>query len=123
MEKNNGLSQTEKLLHTINEAITDKKGERLVNIDLRSLDNAVSKYFVVCHANSDVQIYAITNEILYRTKQNLGERVYNKEGMENANWVLLDYVDVVVHIFQTGYRSFYQLENLWGDAPIKEITD
>jgi ribosome-associated protein len=123
MVKNNGQSHTESLLKTINEAIIEKKGENLVNIDLRSLDNAVSKYFVVCHANSDVQIYAIANEILFRTKQNLNERVYNKEGMDNAHWVLLDYVDVVVHIFQTDYRSFYQLEDLWGDAPISEISE
>ncbi|MFW5805262.1 MAG: ribosome silencing factor [Bacteroidales bacterium] len=123
MVKNIGQSHTESLLKTINEAIIDKKGENLVNIDLRSLDNAVSEYFVVCHANSDVQIYAIANEILFRTKQNLNERVYNKEGMDNAHWVLLDYVDVVVHIFQTDYRSFYQLEDLWGDAPISEISE
>ncbi|MGC9331788.1 MAG: ribosome silencing factor [Bacteroidales bacterium] len=123
MAKNNEQSHTESLLKTINGAIIDKKGGNLVNIDLGALDNAVASYFVVCHANSDVQVYAIVNEILSRAKQKLNEMVYNKEGMDNAHWVLLDYVDVVVHIFQPQYRSFYQLENLWGDAPLLEITE
>ncbi len=123
MAKNNEQSQTESLLKTINEAIIDKKGETLVNIDLRALDNAVASYFVVCHANSDVQVHAIANEIISRTKQNLNEKVYNKEGVDNAHWVLLDYVDVVVHVFQSNYRAFYQLESLWGDAPLLEITE
>lgn len=121
-EKLRDNENTEQLLETINEAILNKKGEKLINIDLRQLDNAVSKFFVICHANSDVQVNAIANEVLHQVKKATGESVFNKEGMDYSNWILLDYVDVVVHIFKTEYREFYQLENLWADAPSKEIT-
>jgi ribosome-associated protein len=112
---------TDELLRLINDAILNKKGNDVVNIDLRSMENAVTRYFVICHANTDVQMHAIADEVLHHVKKNAGETPLSKEGMSNSNWILLDYVDVVVHIFRTEYREFYQLESLWGDAPSKRI--
>ncbi|SRR6056297_1408209 len=112
---------TDELVSLINDGILNKNGHDLLNIDLRPLDNAVTQYFVICHANTDVQMHAIANEVLHLVKKQTGEIPLSKEGMTNSNWILLDYVDVVVHIFRTDYRKFYQLENLWADAPSERI--
>lgn len=115
-------NNTENLLKIINKAVLNKKGLDLINIDLKNVHNTVCKYFVICHANSDVQANAIAGEVLRYTKQELKEKVYNKEGFNNSHWILLDYVDVVVHIFQKEYRDYYSLESLWADAPQKKIN-
>ena len=104
------------LLEVIVNAALDKKAENIISLDLLKLENYVCKYFIVCNANSDVQVKSIAYHIEDQVLKNLREKTWHKEGFENSQWVLLDYADVVVHIFQTPYREFYKLEELWADA-------
>ena len=106
------------LLETIIEAIKDKKGKEIVSIDLRKLSSRVSDFFVVCHADTNVHVQAITRGVEENVRVFMKEKPFSKEGVANAQWVLLDYVSVVVHIMQTQYRSYYNLEGLWADAKI-----
>ena len=101
----------EKLIETIVSAIEDKKGKNIVSLDLSGFDGAICSHFVVCSADSTTQVAAIADGIE-------GEKVWRIEGQQNAVWIAMDYVDVVVHIFQTELRDFYKLEELWADAPV-----
>ncbi|MBY0543594.1 MAG: ribosome silencing factor [Sphingobacteriaceae bacterium] len=96
--------------------IQEKKGNDIVRLDLRELNSSVSDYFIVCNADSSTQVKAIADsvedEIYKQTKTN----VWHKEGQENAEWIVLDYFDIVVHIFKTDKREFFGIEDLWGDA-------
>lgn len=112
-------SASEMLTAIIMEGIFEKKGEDVVTIDLRKIHNAVADFFVVCHAGSRTQVEAIADSVEREVKKAIGQKVWKKEGFENAEWVLLDYFDVVVHIFQEPVRRHYQLEQLWADAEIK----
>jgi len=114
---------TDKLLTVINDAILEKKGINLVNLNLAGIDNAIARHFVICHANNAIQTRVIAENIERKTREVLREKPFLKEGYENAQWVLLDYFDIVVHIFQEEFRAFYKLEELWGDAKIINITD
>lgn len=107
-----------KLLETIVAAIEDKKGNNILSIDLTGIDGAVTDAFVVCSAESTTQVAAIADGIEEKVLETLGEKVWRIEGQQNAVWIAMDYVDVVVHIFQTELRSFYRLEELWADAPM-----
>ncbi len=109
----------EKLIETIVGAIEDKKGKNIVSLDLTGFDGAICSHFVVCNADSPSQVAAIASGIEERVLENLGEKVWRIEGQQNAFWIAMDYVDVVVHIFQTELREYYKLEELWADAPIK----
>lgn len=109
----------EKLIETIVNAIEDKKGKNIVSLDLTGFDGAICDHFVVCNADSTTQVAAIADSIEEKVRTELGEKVWRIEGQQNAFWIAMDYVDVVVHIFQTELRSFYQLEELWADAPMK----
>ncbi len=109
------------LADTIIEAIQEKKGSEIVLLDLTKIPDAVCKYFVICSADSNTQVKAIAGSVDDDVKKKLKEDAWHKEGFENAEWILLDYVTVVVHIFQTETRSFYNLEKLWADAEIKVI--
>lgn len=98
------------------QGIQEKKGNDIVRLDLRELNSSVSDYFIVCNADSSMQVKAIADsvedEIYKKTKTN----PWHKEGLENAEWIILDYFDVVVHIFKTEKREFFGIEDLWGDA-------
>lgn len=115
-------SASEMLASIVIEGIFEKKGEEVVQIDLRNIKNAVADFFVICHGNSRAQVEAIADSVQLEVKKAVGINVWKKEGFENAEWVLLDYVDVVVHIFQENNRRFYKLEELWADAEIKRCT-
>jgi ribosome-associated protein len=104
------------------EGIFEKKGENVVQIDLRSIKNAVADFFIVCHGTSRMQVEALADSVQQEIKKAVGLNVWKKEGFENAEWVLLDYVDVVIHIFQEETRKYYRLEDLWADAGIKELS-
>lgn len=106
------------LIETIVAAIEDKKGKDIVSLDLSGFDGAICSRFVVCNADSTTQVAAIAAGIEEKVQQTLGEKVWRIEGQQNAVWIAMDYVDVVVHIFQTDLRSFYKLEELWADAPM-----
>ena len=108
----------EKLIETIVSAIQDKKGKDIVSLDLSGFDGAICSNFVVCNADSTTQVAAIADGIEEKVLETLGEKVWRIEGQQNALWIAMDYVDVVVHIFQTDLRSFYKLEELWADAPM-----
>ena len=106
------------LIETIVAAIEDKKGKDIVSLDLSGFDGAICSRFVVCNADSTTQVAAIAAGIEEKVQQTLGEKVWRIEGQQNAVWIAMDYVDVVVHSFQTELRSFYKLEELWADAPM-----
>ena len=107
----------EKLTGTIIRAIQDKKGKNIVSLDLSKIDGAICSCFIVCNADSTTQVAAIAAAIEEQVLETLGEKVWRVEGQQNALWIAMDYVDVVVHIFQTELREFYKLEELWADAP------
>ncbi|HXH19410.1 MAG TPA: ribosome silencing factor [Chitinophagales bacterium] len=102
------------------DAILDKKGEEVVSLDLRKIGDAVTDIFIICHATSKVQVKAIADNVDRKVKQILGENPWHSEGFENFEWVILDYIDIVVHVFIKEKRNYYQLEDLWQDA---ERTD
>lgn len=110
----------DKMVGTIVEAIQDKKGKRIVSLDMTGFDGAICSHFVVCHADSTTQVEAISTGIEEMMEEKLGEKLYRVEGRQMGLWVAMDYVDVVVHIFQTELRDFYKLEELWSDAPRTE---
>ena len=98
----------------------DKKGENVLSLDLRKIPEAVSDFFVICEANNQPQIRAIADSIEESVKKNCGENPYRHEGKQNLQWVLIDYVNVVVHIMMPEQRKFYKLEEMWSDAVIEE---
>jgi len=108
------------ILQTAVEAMQDKKAKKIVSLDLTKIHNAVTNYFLICHASSKTQLGAIYDNVLEFVRKECETKPYNKEGLENAEWILIDYVDVVVHIFLEDIRPFYNLEGLWADAGIKE---
>lgn len=107
----------EKLVETIVEAISDKKGHDIVTLDLSGIDGAITGAFVICSADSTAQVAAIADGIEDKVRRELGDKPWRVEGLTNSVWVAMDYVDVVVHIFQKELRGFYKLEELWADAP------
>ena len=109
----------EKLIETIVGALQDKKGKDIVSLDLSGFDGAICSHFVVCNADSTMQVAAIADGVEEAVEEKLGEKVWRVEGKQTGLWVAMDYMDVVVHIFTTELRSFYKLEELWADAPLK----
>ena len=102
--------------------IENVKGEKINQLDLRKLENTPCDYFIVCSGNSNTQVSAIVNSVLKRVSKALKEKPFHTEGLDNAEWVLIDYVNVVVHIFQNQIREYYNLEELWGDAKSTQIA-
>jgi ribosome-associated protein len=103
--------------------ILEKKGQNIKVLDLRNIENAVCDYFIICEGNSNTQVDAIADSVEGTVKKNLNQRPYRSEGWENALWILIDYVNVVVHVFEKETRYFYNLESLWADAveiPVKQ---
>jgi len=109
------------LAHRISEVIFTKKGFNVLTVDLSKLIS-FTDYFVICSADSDTQVKAISDQ-LDKVLSDEGVKCWHKEGLKALSWVLMDYVDVVVHIFKKDAREFYNLEKLWGDAPTKKMTD
>jgi ribosome-associated protein len=114
------LNRNSKIFKTIIGAIQEKKGENIVSLDLRKIPEAVADFFVICEANNQPQIRAITDSVEDRVKKNVGENPYHFEGKQNMQWVLIDYVNVVVHIMMPEQRKFYKLEEMWSDTPLEE---
>lgn len=110
------INRNSKLFKTIIRAIQEKKGEQIISLDLRKIPEAVADYFVVCEAGSTTQVKAIADHIEHLVKEECGEAPYRHEGKNALQWVLVDYVNVVVHIFQPETRKFYRLEEMWNDA-------
>jgi ribosome-associated protein len=114
---------TEQLLDKIIKGIQDKKGRELVTLKISEIENSICDYFVICHGTSNTHVDAIADSIERNVKEELNARPYSKEGMENLTWVLMDYASVIIHIFQKEYRDFYNLEDLWADAPMEKFQD
>ncbi len=110
------------LVDAVIDSIQDKKGEEIVHMDLTALPDAVTDHFIVCHADSTTQVRAIGNHIVENVFEKTGIRPLGKEGFDNAEWILVDYMNVVVHVFYKEKRYFYQLEDLWHDALIKKVS-
>jgi len=115
--------ETEILLSSIIKGIHEKKGHDVLKIDLRKLDSRIADFFVVCHASSSAQVSAICDSVEETTRKEAGEKPLRIEGLENCFWVLIDYGNIIVHIFIEEYRSFYSLESLWADAKIEVVED
>jgi ribosome-associated protein len=110
------INRNSKLFKTILRAIQEKKGEHIVSLDLRKIPEAVSDFFIICEATSTTQVKAIAEHVEHLVKEECGENPYRHEGKNALQWVLVDYVNVVVHIFQPETRKFYRLEEMWSDA-------
>jgi ribosome-associated protein len=104
------------------EGVSEVKAKNITVLDLRKLKNRVCDFYIVCNADSKTQVNAIAGSVEVMVKKLTGERPYHIEGMQNAEWVLIDYVNVVVHVFQTEARYFYNLEALWADAEVTKIA-
>jgi ribosome-associated protein len=112
------LTKNSKLFKTVISAIRDKKGEGIVALDLKKIDEAVSDYFILCEAQSNIQIKSIADNLVEEVYKLCDEKPYHVE--YGDSWTLVDYVNIVVHVFQTEQRKFYNLESLWEDAPKTE---
>ena len=100
-----------------------QKGQNVLKIDLRKLENRITDYFIICHASSGTQVSAISDSIDDIVRKEAGEKPLHIEGLDNCFWVLIDYGNVVVHIFVEEYSNFYNLESLWADAKIESVED
>ncbi len=113
MKKEKG---TDQLITQIIKGIEEVKGQDIEILDLRDIENTVCDYFIICNGNSNTQVNAIVNSVQKTVSKAIQEKPWHVEGSNNAEWVLLDYVHVVVHVFQKQIREFYNIEGLWGDA-------
>jgi ribosome-associated protein len=117
------LTKSSKIIKTIIEAIKEKKGENIVSLDLRKIPEAVADFFIICEANNPTLLKAIADEIEFFVKEKTGELPYKHEGRQAQQWILIDYVNVVVHVMLPEPRKFYQLEEMWSDAPSTDHND
>ena len=111
------------LLSNIISGIEEVKGNDIDILDLRAIDNAACDYFIICNGNSNTQVSAIVNSIQKTVSKEIKDKPWHVEGMENAEWVLMDYVNIVVHVFQKHIREYYDIESLWGDAKITRLEN
>jgi ribosome-associated protein len=103
--------------------IQEVKGKDIVHLDLTNIPNAVCDHFLICHGESDTQVAAIATSVQKMMRESVGEKPWHVEGTQNAEWILVDYVDIVVHIFHKEKREFYDLEGLWADARVNSIEN
>lgn len=123
MAKRKKLSESELLSNCIVEGMQENKAKDIVVLDLRELDSAVCDFFVICSGDSTTQVDGITNAVLRFTRKELKEKPWQTEGQNNCEWVLLDYINVVAHVFYKESRRFYELENLWADGKRTDIPN
>ncbi|MBT8289102.1 MAG: ribosome silencing factor [Flavobacteriaceae bacterium] len=116
-----GNSSADQLITVILSGIEDVKGQNINILDLRGIDNTVCDYFIICEGTSNTQVNAIVNSIQKKVSKEIKDKPWHVEGSDNAEWVLMDYVNVVVHVFQRHIREYYDIESLWGDAVTTEI--
>ena len=117
------LTRNSKIFKTIIQAIQEKKGENIVSLDLRQIPEAVADFFVICEANSTTQVKAIADYVEEQVQEHTGEQPFKHEGFTAQQWILVDYVNVVVHVFQPETRQFYSLEDMWSDAERMEHNE
>ena len=117
------LTKNSKIFKSIINAILEKKGENIVSLDLRKIPEAVADFFIICEATNNTQLKAIADFVEFDVKEKCGESAYKHEGRQAQQWILIDYVNIVVHIMLPEPRKFYQLEEMWSDAPQTEHRD
>jgi iojap-like ribosome-associated protein len=117
------LTKNSKIFKSIIHAIQEKKGENIVSLDLRKIPEAVADFFIICEASNNTQLKAIADFVEVDVKDKCGEAPYKHEGKQAQQWILIDYVNVVVHVMLPEPRKFYQLEEMWSDAPLTEHKD
>ena len=110
------LTRNSKIIKTIIAAIQEKKGENIISLDLRKINEAVADFFIICQASNQPQIRAIADNIEMQVKNKCSENPYHHEGTKGLQWVLIDYVNVVVHVMLPEHRKFYKLEEMWNDG-------
>jgi len=106
----------DQLISVVLSGIEDVKGQKINILDLREIENTVCDYFIICEGTSNTQVNAIVNSVQKKVSKELKDKPWHTEGQDNAEWVLIDYVNVVVHVFQKHVREYYDIESLWGDA-------
>jgi ribosome-associated protein len=111
------------IIHEALEGISEMKGEKTVVIDLRHIENSVCNYFIITEAQSNTQVSAISSAVEKRVKEQCDEKAWHTEGLEQSEWILMDYVDTVIHVFETNSRYFYDIESLWKDGKTTKIKD
>ena len=117
------MNETKVLIEKITERIQEKKGKNIVIADLTNIDDTICKYFVICQGNSPSQVIAIVDSIKEFTRKGAGTKPSAIDGQRNAEWVAMDFSDVLVHVFLPEARNFYNLEHLWADAKLTTIPD
>jgi ribosome-associated protein len=115
--------ETKILIDTIVDGIQDIKGKDIVILDMTELPNSVTEYFIICSGDSNTQVEGISSSVVRKTRTELREKPWHQEGLNNSEWILLDYVNIVVHIFYRNVREFYNLEDLWADAKRTDIPN
>jgi ribosome-associated protein len=113
----------DELIANIIKGIEEVKGNDIDILDLRAIDNAACDYFIICNGNSNTQVNAIVNSVQKTVSKSIKDKPWHVEGMDNSEWVLMDYVNIVVHVFQKHIREYYNIEALWGDAKITNIEN
>lgn len=117
------LTRNSRIFKTIINAIQEKKGEAIISLDLRHIGEAVADFFIICQATNTTQLRAIADFIEMEVKDKCEENPYKHEGRQAQQWILIDYVNIVVHVMMPEPRKFYQLEEMWSDAPQTEHLD
>lgn len=117
------LTRNSKLFKTIIKAIQAKKAENIISLDLRKIPESVADFFIICEATSTTQVKAISDSIETSVKEEIGEAPYKHEGYQALQWVIIDYVNIVIHVMQPDTRKFYRLEEMWSDANVMEHRD
>lgn len=115
-----GLTRNSKLFRTILHAIQEKKGEKIISLDLKKIPESVTDFFIICEATNPIQLRAIADFVENEVKTKCNERPFKVAGQQGEHWILIDYVNIVVHVMLEGPRKFYRLEELWSDAEVKE---
>ncbi|MDR2650767.1 MAG: ribosome silencing factor [Prevotellaceae bacterium] len=123
IKKSKTTDNTTELLNVAVDAMQEKKAQNIISLNLSELKNSICKYFIICNADSHTQVSAISDNIEDKVLEKLNEKVWRRNGIENAFWIILDYGDVVIHIFQTEQRNFYRLEELWADAELTQYIE
>lgn len=123
MGKKKKLKESEILVDVAIKGLQDKKGKNIVCVDLKDFDNAVCDYFILCTGTSNTHVNALADSVSEEVRKTINEKPWHSEGFGNAEWVILDYVNTVIHIFQEDSRNFYNLDELWADAKITKIED
>lgn len=117
------MKENRKLIDTIIEGIQEKKGKKIVTVDLTKIESSSAQYFIICQGGSAMQVAAIADSVREMTLEKAGVKPFNYDGYQNAQWIVIDYGHIYVHIFQPEQRDYYKLEQLWSDAKLTELPD